>query len=206
MLAKGNGWARRRFIRLHGRLLRGNWPGGGGFRRSEPCSRRAGAKLDDVALVGRGALVDDSRGFRLRVGRSSDAGRIYLVTVCCSDRSLIFDRIDRWRCFARSLSAISDDAYTWCYVTMPDHVHWLLQLTERQGLSRCVQKIKSMTTKNLRRQGFRGERVWQRGFHDRALRREEDLRDVARYVIANPVRAGLVESVRDYPFWDAAWI
>ncbi len=27
----------------------------------------------------------------------------------------------------------------------------------------------------------------------------------ARYIIANPVRAGLVYSVRDYPYWDAVW-
>jgi hypothetical protein len=29
---------------------------------------------------------------------------------------------------------------------------------------------------------------------------------VARYVVMNPVRAGLVSRVGDYPFWDAAWI
>lgn len=153
-----------------------------------------------------GWLAESARGFRLRIGRSSDRGQIYLVTMCCSDRRLIFDRIGRWCCFAHSLSAISDDAYTWCYVTMPDHVHWLLQLQGRRSLSDCVQKVKSVTTKGLRQHGYRGGRVWQRGFHDRALRREEDIKHVARYVIANPVRAGLVESVRDYPFWDAAWI
>jgi len=29
---------------------------------------------------------------------------------------------------------------------------------------------------------------------------------VARYIVANPLRAGLVESVRDYPHWDAIWL
>jgi len=35
---------------------------------------------------------------------------------------------------------------------------------------------------------------------------DEGLRAVARYVIANPVRAGLAERVGDYPFWDAVWL
>ncbi len=48
--------------------------------------------------------------------------------------------------------------------------------------------------------------LWQKGFHDRALRREEDLVTVARYVVANPLRAGLVEKLGDYPLWDAIWV
>ena len=51
--------------------------------------------------------------------------------------------------------------------------------------------------------GFEGLRQAQA---DVAVGREQDLRDVARYVIANPVRARLVESVRAYPFWDAKWL
>ena len=109
-------------------------------------------------------------------------------------------------CLARSLAALSNDTYTWCYVAMPDHVHWLMQLDGGLDLSPCVQKLKSLTAKQLRQRGFSKPAVWQRGFHDRALRAEEDLKTVARYVIANPVRAGLVNSIRDYPYWDAAWI
>jgi hypothetical protein len=48
--------------------------------------------------------------------------------------------------------------------------------------------------------------LWQPGFHDHAVRAEEDLRALARYVIQNPVRAGLATSVRQYPHWDAVWV
>ena len=51
-----------------------------------------------------------------------------------------------------------------------------------------------------------GQPVWQRGYHDHAVRREEDIKSLARYVIANPVRAGLSYSVGSYPHWDAAWL
>jgi putative transposase len=38
------------------------------------------------------------------------------------------------------------------------------------------------------------------------LRDEDDVKDWARYIVANPVRAGLVKRVGDYPHWDAVWL
>lgn len=55
---------------------------------------------------------------------------------------------------------------------------------------------------SLSRQG----RLWQPGFHDHAVRREESLEAIARYIVANPLRAGLVKKVGDYPLWDAIWV
>jgi hypothetical protein len=40
--------------------------------------------------------------------------------------------------------------------------------------------------------------LWQRSFYDRALRNEESLESVARYIFFNPVEAGLVEQWADY--------
>ena len=48
--------------------------------------------------------------------------------------------------------------------------------------------------------------LWQKGFHDRAIRKEEDMQEIARYVVANPLRAGLVEKIGDYPLWDVIWL
>jgi len=75
-------------------------------------------------------------------------------------------------------------------------------------LDRAVGKVKAATTRRLRSLCPELEqiRIWQPGFHDRALRRQEDLRAVARYVVANPIRAGLAETVGDYALWDACWL
>ncbi len=54
--------------------------------------------------------------------------------------------------------------------------------------------------------GIRAQRLWQAGYHDHAVRREEDMEQLVRYVIANPFRAGMVEQVEDYPHWHAAWL
>ena len=89
--------------------------------------------------------------------------------------------------------------HTLAFVVMPDHLHWLLQL-EGDSLSVLVGRVKSLVA---RRQGGS---VWQAGFHDHALRRDEDLRAAARYIVANPLRARLVKRIGDYPHWDAVWL
>jgi REP element-mobilizing transposase RayT len=71
------------------------------------------------------------------------------------------------------------------------------------GIARLV-KGRSARQVNLAIGGRGG--VWQAGFHDHALRKEEDMQAVARYVVANPLRAGLVTRLGDYPLWDAAWL
>ncbi len=48
--------------------------------------------------------------------------------------------------------------------------------------------------------------LWQKGFYDHALRENENVQGIARYIVANPLRAGLVEQVGDYPLWDAVWV
>lgn len=48
--------------------------------------------------------------------------------------------------------------------------------------------------------------LWQKGFHDHALRKEEEILATARYIVANPLRAGLTRRIGDYPLWDAGWL
>ena len=42
--------------------------------------------------------------------------------------------------------------------------------------------------------------MWQEGFYDRILRNDEETIVVARYILDNPVRAGLVARFDEYPF------
>jgi len=95
--------------------------------------------------------------------------------------------------------------YLLAWVVMPDHIHLLAEL--RGGtLPEMVRKLKGRTA--MRINALRESRgsVWQRGYHDHAIRREEALIDAARYVVANPLRAGLVRRLGDYPFWDSVYL
>ena len=77
---------------------------------------------------------------------------------------------------------------------------WLFRLTGESALDKVMHSLKrhSARTVNLRR-GVAGASVWQDGYFDRALRAEEDIRAVARYIVANPLRAKLCRHVGDYP-------
>jgi REP element-mobilizing transposase RayT len=89
---------------------------------------------------------------------------------------------------------------------VPDHFHCLVQLGEGDTLPGIVGRFKSASARQANRVLMRQGPFWTDGFHDHALRRNEDLLDVARYIVSNPLRAGLVERVGDYPFWDAVWL
>ena len=138
----------------------------------------------------------------LRKGRCSESGRIYLVTAVTRNRQRVFDDLRAARLLIRGLRQEQDlgRARTLSFVIMPDHLHWLLELGVGADLSVVVRAVKAVTAKRL------GGTVWQRGFHDHAVRRDEDLLAIARYVVANPLRAGLVQRLGDYPHWDAVWL
>ena len=143
-------------------------------------------------------------GQNLRRGRVSLSSQVYLVTMVSSDRSPVFEDFFAARCVVRTLheQSIVSVAETLAFVVMPDHVHWLMQLNGDVGLGEVVRRCKAKVSLEM---GL-GKSVWQRGFHDHALRSEEDVVTIARYVVANPLRAGLVNSIGDYPHWDAIWM
>jgi len=85
------------------------------------------------------------------------------------------------------------------YCLMPDHVHLLLEgVLETANLAEAVRLWKQRTGFNWKQRT--AARLWQEGFHDRVLRDSDDAASVVRYILENPVRAGLVSSVTDYPW------
>jgi putative transposase len=148
-----------------------------------------------------------SASHRLRIGRYAEQNRIYLLTANTLKRESVFKDYSIGRLVVYQFKQAQYDGFadSLAWVVMPDHFHWLIELQE-VSLSELMQKTKSMSTKAVKQSTGRTTSLWQRGFHDRALRREEDLVKLARYVVANPLRAGLVERLGDYPLWDAIWV
>ena len=83
---------------------------------------------------------------------------------------------------------------------MPDHIHWLMQLGDKATLQQVIRSMKSQTAKAI------GKPSWQPGYYDHAIRKDEGIMNIARYIIANPIRAGLVKRVGDYPHWHAVYL
>lgn len=96
------------------------------------------------------------------------------------------------------------DSTVLCWMLMPDHLHIVLRLGESEPLSSLMNRVKSLTS---RAAGIPGSMpIWMRGFHDRALRRDEDLAVMIRYVGANPLRVGLVAPGEAYPCLGGTWM
>jgi len=144
----------------------------------------------------------------LRKGRASVANGVYLITTTTFERRKLFNDFAVGCAAARCFEDTDflGDAIMLAWVLMPDHVHWLLQLGERGPVSSVVNRLKSGSARYANRARGTSGVVWAKAFHDHGLRSEEDLQAVARYVVANPLRAGLVTRAGDYSFWNAAWL
>jgi REP element-mobilizing transposase RayT len=143
----------------------------------------------------------------LRTGQQLESGRIYLLTAVTHERQTIFKdwRIGRLVVHELRRAQESGDATSIAWVVMPDHFHWLIEL-HNGDLPKLMQSVKSRSARAINKERGRQETLWQKGYFDRVLRRDEDLKSAARYIIANPMRAGLVAHVGDYSLWDAIWI
>jgi putative transposase len=106
----------------------------------------------------------------------------------------------------QSLMGEENRAETLAFVVMPDHLHWLMSLREGNTLDKVMASVKSVSSHKVNKLLQRTGKVWQEGYHDHALRKDEDVVEVARYLAANPLRAGLVKCANDYPLWDAVWV
>lgn len=144
----------------------------------------------------------------LRVGRFSGQNHIYHITSCTFRRRQLFHHLDSGRAV---VTAICDEerkghVRSLAFVVMPDHLHWLMQIKTDRPMSIAVNNVKAFSAKRLNQRNCRSGRVWQKGFYDRAIRNDEDLVAIARYIIANPLRAGIVRNIGSYPLWDSVWL
>lgn len=144
----------------------------------------------------------------LRVGRYALPGQAYLVTFSTVGRRPLFTDY----LAASSVCRCVVDGRLWYrsrllgWVLMPDSWQGLIHTGCVDDLAIVVQRLKTRSTHMLRQEVPGLGRVWSTGFHDRALQASEDPMHSARYLVSCPVRAGLVERVGDYPYWNSVWI
>mgnify|MGYP001818803087 FL=1 len=143
----------------------------------------------------------------LRRGRYSENGRIYLVTAVCRGRQPLFESPTAAATVIEEMTARVREGRceNHCFVVMPDHVHWMLQLSDGEDLSDIVARTKGRSALRINSARRRRGSLWQAGFHDHAVRRDENIENLANYTVLNPVRAGLVKRREDYPYWWSRW-
>ncbi len=141
----------------------------------------------------------------LRKGRVSLPGQAYVLTTVTHQRRALFADLYLGRKVVAAMRRVQEQGWarTLAFVVMPDHLHWLFVLGDTT-LGKVAQAVKGGSARAM--SGRVTAPVWQRGYFDHAVRGDEDLRVMARYVVANPLRAGLVERLEEYALWDAVWL
>jgi REP-associated tyrosine transposase len=82
-----------------------------------------------------------------------------------------------------------------CYCIMPNHVHLVFELlNENKGISKIMQSIKRISARKVNTIIQRSGKFWQDESFDRLVRNEKELFNIIKYVLMNPVKAGLVDN------------
>ena len=124
----------------------------------------------------------------------------FSVTISTANRQNLFcDESAVGLCLSALTEATARQEMTiLAYCFMPDHLHLVLEGKEGANLIRLMKTFKQISAYRYRQTS--GQPLWQKGYYDHILRKEEDARGVAQYIFENPVRARLVISPHEYPF------
>lgn len=128
-------------------------------------------------------------------------GAIYHVTSRGNAQAAIFvDDVDR-RTFLSVLAVTLRRFNVFChaYCLMTNHFHLLLE-TPDGNLSKAIRQLNSVYTQAFNRRHGRVGHVLQGRFKAILVDREAYLLELCRYVVLNPVRAGMVKDVGKYPW------
>jgi len=125
----------------------------------------------------------------------------YSITCCTQDNHNIFIAEEPFRLVFNLLLEDAEKekflVHTYCF--MPDHLHFLLIGNDvESSLLGMMRRFKQRSDYHFQERF--GTKLWQRSYYDHAVRKEDDIEVVARYILENPVRKGLVEDFMRYPF------
>ena len=147
-------------------------------------------KRSPYDAVGRRALPHDPPHF---IGTEN---AVFFITICCQPKG-------KNQLCHRQLAEILflSARHYWEHsfwglpllLLMPDHVHMLATFGPSAGMKTVIRNWKRYTARHA---GI----DWQRDFFDHRLRNDESFTDKANYILNNPVRAGLVARVEDWPY------
>ena len=128
---------------------------------------------------------------------------IFFITICTAEKQNYFSNerivkiIENELEFRRTTKEIK----LYCYCIMPDHLHILFSFYDsyHKSLQDWVSAFKRYTAR-ITSKSFSIRRLWQKNFFDHIIRKEESLIKIAEYIVNNPVRKGIVEDWKYYPY------
>ncbi len=132
----------------------------------------------------------------------AEPSMVYFATLCARHKHDVFRDDEFARVVIESLMWCRSRAlfrlYAFCL--MPDHLHIAVSPTVAAvSLSASIGRFKSFTTSRSWEFGQAGQ-LWQRSWYDHIARKEDDVPEICKYILENPVRKMLVESSDLWPY------
>jgi REP element-mobilizing transposase RayT len=131
------------------------------------------------------------------------AGALYHVTARGNERRSIFlGNVDDDRAAFLDVLTATCERFNWichAYCLMIDHYHLLME-TPDANLSKGMRQLNGVYTQQVNRTHRRVGHLFQGRYQAILVERDSYLREVARYVVLNPVRAGIVSAPGDWPW------
>ena len=127
------------------------------------------------------------------------AGALYHITSRGDRRESIYEDDDDRKTFLSVLESVVERFGWLChgYCLMGNHYHLLVE-TPRPNLSRGMRQLNGVYTQRFNRSHGRVGHVFQGRFKGIVIEKENHLLEVCRYIVLNPVRAGMVEHPRQW--------
>ena len=77
------------------------------------------------------------------------------------------------------------------FILMPDHLHGIIVISEQAeqsiSLATIIQNFKSVSTRKINKiTQNSGVSIWQRNYHERIVRSDQDLDRLRQYMLTNP--------------------
>jgi putative transposase len=127
----------------------------------------------------------------------ADTPILYFITLCVKDRERVLHDPAVWQATVASFEALRR-WFVCSAVLMPDHLHALVSPREDRDIP--IGDF-SGGFKRLLRQHLPHSWNWQRSGFDRLLRNHDDAYRQWLYMRDNPVRAGMVSSWEEWPYY-----
>jgi putative transposase len=139
---------------------------------------------------------------RGRLARPIADGLVYHALNRGNNRQVVFAREADFHSFLRALRQTRDryPFHLYAYCLLSNHFHLVLAPQDGQSISRVLQSLSVAHTWHYHRRQSSSGHVWQGRFKSPLIQQDEHLLAVLRYVESNPLRAGLVADLRDWPW------
>ena len=145
--------------------------------------------------------IHHRRSIRLQGYDYAQSGA-YFVTICTFQRQHLFGEVNNgkmqlnvtgqivsaiWQKIPQHFPNVEVDQF----ILMPDHLHGIIDISAQvkkfYSLATIIQNFKSISTRKINKiTQNSGVSIWQRNYHERIIRNDQELHCLHEYILTNP--------------------